>query len=92
MNPGCVRSCHVCITSAAGAVRSFFGERRSKLSQPHSANSHGHYARKKEGYDKSRPLQPINHNTQNLSRLPQRGMSDPTLMHSSKVSGVVVTR
>ena len=71
-----------------GGVRSFFKERRSKQSDPSSAGPVRSYqTKKKEGYDKSRPLQPINnYNTQRLGTVPMRGASDPTLTHSSKVS------
>lgn len=70
-----------------GGVRSFFKERKAKLGQTNSAGQlHSYQTKKKEGYDKSHPLQPINHNTQNSTRFPSRGKSDPALINSSKVS------
>ncbi|XP_067938861.1 zinc finger C2HC domain-containing protein 1C-like isoform X2 [Watersipora subatra] len=62
-------------------------ERKSKMATPNSAGQvQGYHTKKKQGYDKSRPLEPINRNTHNVNGLPDRGYSDPTLLQSSKTA------
>lgn len=46
----------------AGGVRDYFRDRRAQLTKSNSANSAAYTLKKRQGYDKSRPLEPLNRN------------------------------
>lgn len=77
-----------------GGVRSFFQDRKkSHTGNTRAANSASAVVlqqKKREGYDKSRPLQPLSNKSNNQpTQYRQRSSkSEPNLQHSSKVNYV----
>ena len=77
-----------------GGVRSFFQDRKkSQVGNTRAANSASAAVlqqKKREGYDKSRPLQPLSNKSNNQpTQYQQRSSkSEPNLQHSSKVNYV----
>ena len=75
-----------------GGVRSFFLDRKkSQVGNTRAANSASAATlqqKKREGYDKSRPLQPLSNKSNNQpTQYQQRSSkSEPNLQHSSKVN------